>query len=95
MMGWYNDGWGGGSWAAMSLMMLFWVVVLAVAAWVGVHFLRGEGRRAAASPTPRAVLDTRLASGEIDAEQYATLRRLLDGTSAGTSSSDRAGSDDQ
>jgi len=95
MMGWYNDGWGGGSWAAMSLMMLFWVVVLAVAVWAGVHFLRGGGNHATVSPTPRAVLDTRLASGEIDAEQYAALRRLLDGTSASTSSSERPGSHDQ
>jgi uncharacterized membrane protein len=66
----------------MSLMMLFWVAVLVVAVWAGVHFLRGGGRQATVSPTPRAVLDTRLASGEIDAEEYANLRRLLDGQSA-------------
>jgi putative membrane protein len=82
MMGWYNDGWGAGSWAAMSLMMLFWIAVLSVAVWAGVHFLRGGGSHATASPTPRALLDARLASGEIDAEQYANLRRLLEGQSA-------------
>jgi len=88
MMGWYNDGWSGGTWAAMGLMMLLWLVVLGAAVWAGVHFLRGDGGRATATPTPRSVLDTRLAYGEIDAEQYASLRRLLDGQSAGTVSSD-------
>ena len=88
MMGWYNDGWGGGSWVVMGLMMLFWGAVLGGVVWAAVHFLRGDGGHATATPTPRSVLDTRLASGQIDAEQYAGLRRLLDGTSAGTVSSD-------
>ena len=88
MMGWYNDGSGVGSSAVTGLMLLFWVAVLGAAIWGGLHFLRGDGGRATVSPTPRAVLDTRLASGEIDAEQYAALRRLLDGQSAGTASSE-------
>jgi len=86
MMGWYIDGWGGGYWVAMTLMMVFWIALIAVAIWAAVHFLR-SGTAAgvtSATPTPRAILDHRLASGEIDAEQYAQLRRLLDGQSAGT-----------
>ena len=82
MMGWYNDGWGGVSWAVIGLMMLFWVAVLGAAVWAGLHFLRRDDGRATATPSPRSVLDTRLASGEIDAEQYATLRRLLAGQTA-------------
>lgn len=91
MMGWYDDGWGAGNTVVMGLMMLFWIAVLGVVIWALVHFLRGNGNTAAgvlAAPTPRLVLDHRLAAGEIDAEQYAQLRRLLDGAAAGTLPSD-------
>jgi uncharacterized membrane protein len=92
MMDWNNDGWGGGgSWAGMGLMMLFSVALLGLAVWAGVHFLRANGPTVAAGasgPTPRAVLDQRLAAGEIDAEHYAQVRRLLDGQSAGTAPTD-------
>lgn len=82
MMGWYN-GLGGG-WLAMSLMMFFWIALIGVAIWVAVR-VAGRGPAApgtSATLTPRAILDHRLASGEIDAEQYAQLRRLLEGQSA-------------
>lgn len=81
MMGWYNDSWGGGNWLAMGLMMFFWVALIALAVWAGIHFLRADSA-AKASPqttlTPRATLDHRLAAGEIDAEQYGRLRRLME-----------------
>jgi putative membrane protein len=83
MMGWY-DGWGGGGWLAMTLMMVFWIALIGVAIWAAVR-LAGRGPSAAgttAAPTPRALLDHRLAAGEIDAEQYAQLRRLMEGQSA-------------
>ncbi|HYN66223.1 MAG TPA: SHOCT domain-containing protein [Ornithinibacter sp.] len=89
MMGWYNDGWGGG-WLAMALMMVFWIALIGVAIWAAVRLV-GSGSKVVgtmATPTPRTVLDHRLASGEIDAEQYAQLRRLLDGVSAGTVTTD-------
>jgi len=92
MMGWYDDG--GTNWAAMGLMMLFWAALIGLAVWAGVHFLRANGPTVAAGPTgptapaPRAVLDQRLASGEIDAEHYAQVRRLLDGQSAATPPTD-------
>jgi len=91
MMGWSNDGWGGGSWLTMSVMMLLWIALIGIAIWAAVHLLRGNGASRAGvstAPTPRAILDHRLASGEIDAEQYAQLRRLLDGSSTGTVSSE-------
>jgi putative membrane protein len=94
MMGWY-DGWGGGGWLAMGLMMVFWIALIGVAIWAAVRFV-GSGPAAAgatATPTPRAILDRRLASGEIDAEQYAQLRRLVEGQSVGavtTDAQDRA-----
>lgn len=91
MMGWYNDGWGGGSWLAMGLMMFFWVALLALAVWAGIHFWRADSAGKAGPQTtltPRATLDQRLAAGEIDAEQYAQLRRLLEGHSVATSPTD-------
>jgi uncharacterized membrane protein len=87
MMHWYNDGWGNGGWIAMALMMVFWIGLIAVAAWAAVHFLNRDGSSTASSITtltPRAILDQRLAAGEIDGEQYAELRRLIEGQSART-----------
>jgi len=89
MMGWYNDGWGA-NWPLMVLMMVFWFALIGVAIWAAVRFA-GNGPKTAgttAAPTPRSVLDHRLASGEIDAEQYAQLRRLLEGQSAGAGTVD-------
>ena len=91
MMGWYNDGWGGGSWIAMTLMTFFWVALIVLAAWAGIHFLRADSSATPGpqtSLTPRAILDQRLAAGEIDAEQYAQLRRILDGQSVGSTPTD-------
>lgn len=76
MMGWYNDaGTGYGWW--MAGMMLLLVAAVVVGAWA---VLRGSGNPGSTTvaPTPRAVLDRRLAAGEIDAETYAELRRLLE-----------------
>ena len=82
MMGWY-DGWGGGGWLAMTLMMVFWITLIALAIWAAVRFAGNGPAAVTTTPTPRAILDHRLAAGEIDAEQYAQLRRLLEGQSAG------------
>lgn len=68
MMDWYDTGWGSGSWAVMAFMMVLWVGLLALAAWAAVHFLRKDSPTSI-SETPRATLDRRLATGEIDTEQ--------------------------
>lgn len=91
MMGWYNDSWGGGNWLVMGLMMFFWVALIALAVWAGIHFLRADASTKSGPQTtltPRATLDQRLAAGEIDAEQYAQLRRILDGQSAASTPTD-------
>jgi uncharacterized membrane protein len=69
----------------MALMVAFWVALLGVAIWAAVRFAgsRPAAAGTTATPTPRATLDRRLASGEIDTEQYAQLRRLLEGHSVG------------
>jgi uncharacterized membrane protein len=76
MMRWYDEGWSTGYPGAMIVMML---ALLGLAIWAGLRLVgKPPSAPSTAQPTPRAVLDLRLASGEIDAEQYATLRRLLD-----------------
>ena len=69
----YDDGWG--SWAAMSIgMVAFWVLVAVIVVAV-VRSLRDDGRR------PRGdalqVLDERFARGDIDEQEYRTRRELL------------------
>ena len=82
MMNW-STGWNGGGWVAMSLMMLFWATLIGLAIWAAVRLL-APGTRTPPAATPRATLDSRLASGAIDAEEYARLRRLLEGSDTGS-----------
>ncbi|MCU0271549.1 MAG: hypothetical protein MUF83_23310 [Acidimicrobiales bacterium] len=74
MMHWYSGPWSGTAWVGMALMMLLWAAVIGLAVW-GIA-------RAASAPqgrpeSARDVLDRRLAAGEIDAEEYAQARHLL------------------
>lgn len=80
MMDWYDNGSGAGGWVAMAALMLVVLGLLALGLWAA---LRSTGRdtRTSVTETPRATLDRRLAAGEIDAEQYARTRRLLEGQS--------------
>ncbi len=57
------------------MMGLFWVAVAAVLIWVvrGFPARRRDGAE--------EILDRRLASGEIDVDQYSTLRDALEGRS--------------
>ena len=46
----------------MTLMMVFWVALVGVAIWAAVRFVgRGSASAPTATPTPRAILDHRLA----------------------------------
>lgn len=78
MMGWYGyGGWAGAAWAL--LMVLFWASLIGGGVWA---FGRVFGRSEPPAPpleTPRQILDRRFAAGELDAEQYAEARRILDG----------------
>jgi uncharacterized membrane protein len=82
MMNW-STGWNGGGWVVMGLMMLFWAALIGLAIWAAVRLL-APGAGTATALTPRATLDARLASGAIDAEEYAQLRRLLEGSAPGS-----------
>jgi len=62
------------SWVAM---VAGWVLVVGLAVWAVCRLFPGQAR-----PDARTVLEQRLASGELDAEQYRELRDTLDDRSA-------------
>lgn len=74
-------GYGFGSWMGPAVMgvtgLLVWVLLLAGV----VALLRWSRPRQATALTPdaREVLDERFARGEIDADDYAARRRVLEG----------------
>ena len=78
-MGWYQDGVGWGSYGVwgMGVMVVVWAGVLGVLVWGIVRLTSGPRHTGHAVESPRAVLDRRLAAGDIDAEQYAQMRAVL------------------
>ncbi|NYI41314.1 SHOCT domain-containing protein [Demequina lutea] len=90
MMGSYGGGMTGFVWIGMGL---FWLALLGFIVWLVIRLLPGKSHgptTAANSPVPRvatpvapaaapalAILDERLASGEIDVETYRTIRAAL------------------
>ena len=76
MMDWYG-GMGAGWWI---FMVLFWVVLVVAIVWAMTRlFPRGPGREheQREPDEAQAILDRRLARGEIDPETYATLRDAM------------------
>ena len=81
MMGWWQDGngWNGTNWWGMGFMMIFWLALIGLAIWAVIRFTQGSGKPTTISPeSPRAILDRRFASGDLDAQAYAEARRLLE-----------------
>ena len=75
MFGPWTGAIGAWGWAGMALMWVFWIGVIALLVWGVMALTRGSGRGDA--PTPREILDRRLAHGEIDEAQYERLRTTL------------------
>lgn len=84
MNGWHGNGWGGGQWVAMILMMVvFWGVIAAIA----ISWTRSSSRshhEHHSLPVPPAVshdaekiLHERFARGEIDEDEYTRRHELL------------------
>lgn len=89
-MGWNDGGMTGLAWMAMGL---FWLVLLGLIVWLVIRLLPGKSHdtttatTSAMAPTASsvpstvapalAILDERLASGEIDLETYRTIRAAL------------------
>jgi uncharacterized membrane protein len=78
-----NHGW------LMLGMGIFWLVVIAVVIWLVVRLTERRPGHHGGHPmqhpdahlgenSPRAILDKRLVNGEIDAEKYADIKKLLE-----------------
>lgn len=79
MMGWNQNGWSWGAGAfGMVMMIVFWGGLIALAIWGISRATRSQ--QSSPQDSPRAILDRRFASGEIDAESYAQARRTLEGS---------------
>jgi putative membrane protein len=80
MMGWYGDGVGWGGWIVMSLSMVaFWALVV----FAGVALFRSTGSTGPDDRGARdamAILDERLARGEIDSQEYQARKEALRST---------------
>lgn len=86
-MGWHDSfGYGyGGSGVGMALiMMLFWLPLIGLGIWLVARVTRSQPHAAApaaphhAADSARGILDRRFANGEISAEQYTEMRRVLE-----------------
>ena len=78
-MGWYGNG--AVEIFYVLLMVLFWGGLIGLAVWAVARLTR-SGPPSPPGETARQILDRRLASGEIDAEAYATARHLIEGRGA-------------
>lgn len=80
MMSGAFSGWGG---IGMVFMGLFWIAIIGLVVWAATRLIRQPQIPAAPEiDSARHILDRRLAAGEVSVEQYAELRRVLDGRSA-------------
>ncbi len=82
MMGWYHGDWGFAGFVGMGMMLLVWGALIWLAVWGIARFTRTEPSHAVTLESARAILDRRFASGEIDAEQYASARRAMEAPDA-------------
>ena len=69
---------GGWHWGVMALMLLVLVAVIALAVWF-VRSSRTPPAGGSGDPTPRAILDRRLAQGEITPDEHRERAAILGG----------------
>lgn len=79
--GWNDAGTNGWNWWMMGGMMFFWIAVIALGIWFVIRLTDRREPQVPKTESPRAILDRRFAAGEINAEQYAEARRLLESQS--------------
>ena len=75
MYGAWDGAMGAWGWIGIAFMALFWIGVFGLAIWGILSISRGTRRRESASPG--AILDWRLARGEIDESEYERLDATL------------------
>jgi len=79
MLGWMMSGWGMGyGFFGWLMMFLFWILIIA-AVVLGVRWFIYQGKLKGSSveETPLDILKKRYASGEIDKEEFETMKRDL------------------
>ena len=79
MWGWNNGGWQGNWW--MGGMIFFWIAIIGLGIWLVVRLTDRHDEHLPKMDSPRTILDKRFANGELNAEQYAQARRLLESNS--------------
>jgi putative membrane protein len=78
-MSWAASPTGPPAWIGAVLMVVLWVAVVALAAWLLMRTTRTAHQPASTLMPPRGILDRRFLAGEIDAPTYARARRALEG----------------
>ena len=80
MMGWVNGSWGPGWWPVILVMGVLMVVCMVMMARMMGHTMPGSRTRDSERrgvDVPEGILAQRLASGEIDIDEYERLRDAL------------------
>jgi putative membrane protein len=83
MMSWFGHT-AGMSGFGVLFMVVVWGSLIALAVWAVARMTPVSHVTQSSAESPRQILDRRFASGEIDAEQYAAARRVLEGRSIDT-----------
>jgi putative membrane protein len=78
MWGWNNGGWQGAGAGWMVGMMVFWIAIIGIGIWLVVRLTDRKVDQHPKIESPRALLDRRFASGDLNVDQYAEARRLLE-----------------
>jgi putative membrane protein len=71
----HMSGWG---WTMMIFWSAIWIGLVAVLAWIAVQWARRSPQDAPEPRTARELLDERLATGEIDPDEYQRRRGALE-----------------
>ena len=80
--GWQDQGWGGGGWFAMAVMMiLFWGLLIGAVVYVVRHFSHSHQDSSPATDNAVEILKMRFAKGELDEEEFQRRMKLLKGDS--------------
>ncbi len=80
MMGFGGMGWGAGTFLGPIFMVLFWVLLIAGTVWLILAITGQAGQRPAAERSSGlAILESRLARGEIDLDDFNARKSAIGG----------------
>ena len=72
-------GWGGGAFLGPIFMILFWVLLIAGTVWLVLTISGQNAQRQAPRSSALAILEERLARGEIDVDEYKARKTAIGG----------------